>query len=133
MDFEKSAMHFPDKEYKDVIGDYKDKRDFPAVKGTSRVGMHLRFGTISIRELARTAHGHHDKTWLNELIWREFYMMILYHFPKTMNHAFRPEYDRIKWVNDEKQFKAWCDGETGYPLVDAGMRELNTTGYMHNR
>lgn len=133
MGFEKSAMHFPDKEYKNVISDYKEKRDFPAIKGTSHIGMHLRFGTVSIRELAKTAHASHDKTWLNELIWREFYMMILHHFPKTMDHAFRPEYDRIKWVNDEKQFKAWCEGKTGYPIVDAGMRELNTTGFMHNR
>jgi deoxyribodipyrimidine photo-lyase len=133
MGFEKSNMHFPDKQYQDVISDYKEKRNFPAVKGTSHIGLHLRFGTISIRELARTAHAHHEKTWLNELIWREFYMMILYYFPHTMNHAFRPEYDRIKWVNDEKQFKAWCDGQTGYPIVDAGMRELNATGFMHNR
>jgi deoxyribodipyrimidine photo-lyase len=88
---------------------------------------------VSIRELARKANSYQEKTWLNELIWREFYMMILDHFPKTMDHAFKPEYDRIKWVNDEKQFKAWCNGETGFPLVDAGMRELNTTGYMHNR
>jgi deoxyribodipyrimidine photo-lyase len=133
MGFEKSSMHFPDQQYKDVIGDYKEKRDFPAVKGTSHIGLHLRFGTVSIRELARTAHAQHEKTWLNELIWREFYMMILHHFPKTMDHAFRPEYDRIKWVNDEKQFKAWCEGNTGYPIVDAGMRELNATGFMHNR
>ncbi|MEN0056351.1 MAG: deoxyribodipyrimidine photo-lyase [Mucilaginibacter sp.] len=133
MGFEKSSMPFPDQGYKDVIGDYKEKRDFPALKGTSRIGMHLRFGTVSIRELAKAAHASHDKTWLNELIWREFYMMILHHFPQTMDHAFRPEYDRIKWVNDEKQFKAWCEGKTGYPIVDAGMRELNATGFMHNR
>jgi deoxyribodipyrimidine photo-lyase len=133
MGFEKSSMHFPDHQYKDVIADYKEKRDFPAVKGTSHIGLHLRFGTVSIRELARTAYAQHEKTWLNELIWREFYTMILHHFPKTMDHAFRPEYDRIKWVNDEKQFKAWCEGKTGYPIVDAGMRELNTTGFMHNR
>ena len=133
MGFEKSDMHFPDQVYQDVIGDYKEKRDFPAIKGTSHMGLHLRFGTVSIRELARTAYAQHEKTWLNELIWREFYMMILHHFPQTMDHAFRPEYDRIKWVNDEKQFKAWCEGNTGYPIVDAGMRELNATGFMHNR
>ncbi|SEO47478.1 deoxyribodipyrimidine photo-lyase [Mucilaginibacter gossypiicola] len=133
MGFEKSDMHLPDKGYESVIKDYKEQRDFPAIKGTSHIGMHLRFGTVSIRELARTAYSYHDKTWLNELIWREFYMMILHHFPHTMDHAFRPEYDRIHWVNDEKQFEAWCNGETGFPIVDAGMRELNTTGFMHNR
>ncbi|MDB5135450.1 MAG: deoxyribodipyrimidine photo-lyase [Mucilaginibacter sp.] len=133
MGFEKSDKQFPGKHYEDVIKDYADKRNFPAIEGTSHIGLHLRFGTVSIRELARKANSYAEKTWLNELIWREFYMMILHHFPKTMDHAFRPEYDRIKWVNDEQQFKAWCNGETGYPLVDAGMRELNTTGYMHNR
>jgi deoxyribodipyrimidine photo-lyase len=93
----------------------------------------LRFGTVSIRRCARAAYEADEKTWLDELIWREFYMMILYHFPQTMDHAFRPEYDRIKWINNEAQFEAWCKGETGFPLVDAGMRELNATGYMHNR
>lgn len=131
--FEKSARRFPVQEYKNVISDYADKRDFPAIKGTSHIGLHLRFGTLSIRELAKTAYGHSDKTWLDELIWREFYMMILHHFPDTMDHAFRPEYDRIKWVNNEAQFKAWCEGQTGYPIIDAGMRELNATGFMHNR
>ena len=134
MGFEKSDRSFPDKHYEEVIADYAKTRDFPAVhKGTTHIGLHLRFGTVSIRELAREANAQHEKTWLNELIWREFYMMILHHFPKTMDHAFRPEYDRIKWENNEEQFKAWCKGETGYPLVDAGMRELNNTGYMHNR
>jgi len=131
--FERSSLAIPGREYEDVIKDYAEKRDYPAIKGTSHIGLHLRFGTVSIRELANIANSYHEKTWLNELIWREFYMMILDHFPETMDHAFRPEYDRIKWVNDEAQFKAWCDGETGYPLVDAGMRELNATGYMHNR
>ncbi|MDN5286838.1 MAG: deoxyribodipyrimidine photo-lyase [Mucilaginibacter sp.] len=131
--FEKSSMHFPDKEYNNIINDYKEKRDLPAIKGTARIGLHLRFGTLSIRELARTAHNYHEKTWLNELIWREFYMMIMHHFPKTMDHAFRPGYDRIAWVNNEAQFKAWCNGQTGYPIIDAGMRELNATGFMHNR
>ncbi len=133
MGFEKSKLEFPDQSYEKIIAAYRDKRDFPAIEGTSRIGLHLRFGTVSIRELARKANSYPEKTWLNELIWREFYMMILYHFPHTMDHAFKPEYDRIKWVNDEKQYKAWCDGQTGYPLVDAGMRELNATGYMHNR
>jgi deoxyribodipyrimidine photo-lyase len=133
MGFEKSDRVFPGKHYEDIIKDYADKRDFPAAKGTSHIGLHLRFGTVSIRELVCKANSYQEKTWLNELIWREFYMMILYHFPHTMDHSFRPEYDRIKWVNDENQFKAWCKGETGYPLIDAGMRELNATGYMHNR
>lgn len=133
MGFEKTKQEIPPKKYRDVIDDYAEKRDYPAIKGTSHIGIHLRFGTVSIRQLAADAHNANDKTWLNELIWREFYMMILYHFPETMDHAFKPEYDRIQWINDEKQFKAWCQGNTGYPLVDAGMRELNTTGFMHNR
>ena len=133
MGFERSEQAIPGKNYKAIIDDYAEKRDYPAVKGTSHIGMHLRFGTVSIRQLATEANHAKEKTWLNELIWREFYMMILHHFPKTQDHAFRPEYDRIKWINDEKQFDAWCNGQTGYPLVDAGMRELNETGYMHNR
>ncbi len=131
--FEKSNREFPPIHYREFIADYTQKRDFPAVKGTTHIGLHLRFGTVSIRELARTANGFPEKTWLNELIWREFYMMTLYQFPHTADQAFKPEYDRIKWLNDEKQFEAWCKGETGFPLVDAGMRELNATGYMHNR
>jgi deoxyribodipyrimidine photo-lyase len=133
MGFEKSGRPFPGKHYEEIIKDYADKRDFPGIKGTSHIGLHLRFGTVSIRELAHKASSYHEKTWLNELIWREFYMMILYHFPHTTDQAFSPEYDRIQWINNEDQFKAWCKGETGYPLVDAGMRELNATGYMHNR
>ena len=131
--FERSGLEFPPINYKDLIPEYNEKRDFPAIKGTSHIGLHLRFGTVSIRELARNANTFKQKTWLNELIWREFYMMILYHFPHTADHSFRPEYDNIKWVNNEDQFEAWCKGETGFPLVDAGMRELNVTGYMHNR
>lgn len=131
--FEKSNQDIPHKKYKDVINDYAEKRDYPGIKGTSRIGIHLRFGTVSIRQLANDAHKANEKTWLNELIWREFYMMILYNFPETVDHAFKPEYDRIQWLNDEELFKAWCEGKTGYPLVDAGMRELNATGFMHNR
>jgi deoxyribodipyrimidine photo-lyase len=116
-----------------VIADYAERRNFPAVAGTSHIGLHLRFGTVSIRQLASKAFEQANKTWLNELIWREFYMMILYHFPHTADNAFKPEYDRIKWENNREQFEAWCNGTTGYPLVDAGMRELNNTGYMHNR
>ncbi|HVV56299.1 MAG TPA: deoxyribodipyrimidine photo-lyase, partial [Mucilaginibacter sp.] len=133
MGFEENGRGFPGKHYEGIIKDYAEKRDYPAINGTSHIGVHLRFGTVSIRELASKALGYPDKTWLNELVWREFYMMILYHFPHTTDHAFKPEYDHIKWVNDEQLFKAWCEGRTGYPLVDAGMRELNATGYMHNR
>ena len=133
MGFIKSECKFPGKHYKEIITDYHEKRDLPAIKGTSHVGLHLRFGTVSIRQLVQTAFGYKDKTWLNELIWREFYMMILDHFPQTIDHAFRPAYDRIKWENNEAQFEAWCEGKTGYPIVDAGMRELNATGFMHNR
>jgi deoxyribodipyrimidine photo-lyase len=133
MGFERSLQAVPAKDYQDVIDDYAAKRDYPAIKGTSRIGIHLRFGTVSIRKLAADANEAKEKTWLNELIWREFYMMILHHFPHTLDHAFRPEYDRIKWLNNETDFEAWCKGQTGYPLIDAGMRELNTTGFMHNR
>ncbi len=131
--FEKSDREFPSVDYKSLIADYAQKRDFPAIHGTTHIGLHLRFGTVSIRELASTASEAKDKTWLNELVWREFYMMILHHFPQTATHAFRPEYDHIKWINDHKQFEAWCQGKTGFPIVDAGIRELNATGYMHNR
>ena len=133
MGFAESFAKFPDKEYQSVIKYYAERRDFPAQKGTSCIGLHLRFGTVSIRKLASDAYKAEDKTWLNELIWREFYMMILYHFPKTADHAFKPEYDNIIWRNNEHEFEGWCYGKIGYPLVDAGMRELNATGYMHNR
>lgn len=116
----------------DLIKKYKEQRDLPAVHGTSRISMHLRFGTISIREMVRLAISN-SETWLNELIWRDFYMMILYHFPHVVNSAFKKEYDGIEWRHDEKNFEKWCKGETGFPIVDAGMRELNATGFMHNR
>ncbi len=111
---------------------YADNRDFPAVNGTSRLGVHLRFGTLSIRKLTALAVKH-SATFLNELIWRNFYMDILWHFPHAAKLSFKPAYDFIQWQNSEKDFARWCDGTTGYPLVDAGMRELNATGYMHNR
>lgn len=133
MGFVESNAKFPPIEYKSVIEDYAKKRDFPAIKGTSHIALHLRFGTVSIRDLAREATQYPERTWLNELIWREFYMMSLDFFPKTINEAYRPEYDRIKWRNNDKEFELWCQGKTGYPLVDAGMRELNATGFMHNR
>lgn len=115
-----------------VIGAYHDTRDFPAIRGTSRLGLHLRFGTISLRQLVRQTQNVNVK-YLNELIWRDFYQSILWHFPEVVSHNFSRKYDGIRWRNDEHEFKKWCEGYTGYPIVDAGMRELNTTGYMHNR
>lgn len=116
----------------DIIREYQAFRDIPSVEGTTRMGIHLRFGTVSARELAKIA-AQTSETWLNELIWREFFMMILYHFPRVEHEAFRPKYDRIKWRNNEEEFQSWCEGKTGYPIVDAGMRQLNETGWMHNR
>lgn len=115
-----------------IVSKYSEQRDFPAIAGTTRLSVHLRFGTVSIRELTRKAIQLND-TWLNELIWREFYMMILFHFPHAAGGSFKKQYDKIPWRNNEKEFALWCKGETGYPIVDAGMRELNTTGFMHNR
>ncbi len=116
----------------DIIRSYQETRDFPALKGTTRLGVHLRFGTISIRRLVRMAK-ESNHTYLSELIWREFYMMILWHYPHVIHSAFKPAYDLIEWRNDPQEFELWKQGKTGYPLVDAGMRELNQTGYMHNR
>lgn len=115
-----------------LLHDYANKRDFPAVKGTSRLSLHLRFGTKSVRALSRFALDHSEK-FLNELIWREFYQSILFHFPHVVSRCFRPKYDAMVWRNNTEEFAAWCAGQTGYPIVDAGMRELNTTGWMHNR
>ncbi len=125
---------FPKKELQeDLIKKYDEVRDIPSILGTSRISIHLRFGTVSIRKLAKKAILLNEK-WLNELIWRDFYMNILYHFPHiSEGQAFRKEYDNIIWRNNEAEFKKWCEGKTGYPIVDAGMRELNTTGFMHNR
>lgn len=131
--FEMSTLPIPDQEYKSVVADYAKTRDFPGLEGTSRISHHLRFGTVSIRELATEANKVAEKTWLNELIWRDFYAMILWHFPHTPNHSYKPDFDKIQWRNNEQEFEAWCKGETGYPLVDAGMRQLNTIGWMHNR
>lgn len=117
---------------KQLLHSYKDTRDFPSVNGTSRMSMHLRFGTVSVRELVSQSINT-SETWLNELIWREFYMMILYHFQYVVNGSFKKEYDHIKWHNNEDHFFKWCEGKTGYPIVDAGMRELNESGFMHNR
>lgn len=133
MNFRSAGQSFPERNWnEEIIKRYKEQRDFPAIEGTSRLSVHLRFGTISIRELAREA-GKLNETFLNELIWRDFYQMILWHFPHVISKAFKPEYDNIRWRNNEKEFEAWCKGQTGYPIVDAGMRELNETGFMHNR
>ena len=132
MGFEESTLDLPGTEYETIIDNYAHDRDIPSKKGTSRIGIHLRFGTISIRAAVRTAILR-EQTWLSELIWREFYMMAFDFFPDTEHHAYRPAYDRIEWRNNEQEFEAWCQGKTGYALVDAGMRELNATGFMHNR
>lgn len=115
-----------------ILAHYDQSRNFPAQNGTSRLGVHLRFGTISIRQIALIA-SKLNATFLTELIWREFYMMILALNPQVVNQAFKPQYDAINWRNNEEEFASWCEGKTGYPIVDAGMRELNATGYMHNR
>lgn len=134
MGFSGTGEPFPSKDVQnELIKKYKEQRDIPSIRGTSRLSVHLRFGTISIRELAR-----HTKDlsegFLNELIWRDFYHMILWNFPQVgEGKAFKAEYDLIQWRNHEKEFEAWCNGQTGYPIVDAGMRELNATGFMHNR
>ena len=117
-----------------VINNYEATRNFPAIKnGTTRLGPHLRFGTVSVRQMMKKAIAEENEVFWSELIWREFFMQILWHFPHTVNQSFRPKYDRIEWRNNEAEFDKWKNGQTGYPLVDAGMRELNTTGYMHNR
>lgn len=133
MDFEATDTEIPSKTVsRGLIKNYDDTRNFPALAGTSRLGIHFRFGTISIREKARRAR-QLNETFLNELIWRDFYAQILANFPHVAENSFRPEYDFIEWRNNEEEFAAWCKGETGYPIVDAGMRELNATGFMHNR
>lgn len=117
----------------ELIQQYESKRNYPGVKGTSKIGPHLRFGTVSIRNVLKKAIAEQNETFWQELIWREFFMQILWHYPKTVTESFKVKYDRIKWRNNKNEFKAWCEGNTGYPLVDAGMRELNSTGFMHNR
>ena len=131
--FEKSDVKFPSISFAEKLNGYEKNRDFPAKNATTHLGLHLRFGTISIRKVASEALAQKADKWISELAWREFYMMILWHFPHTINAAFKPAYNQIQWRNNEKEFELWCKGETGYPLVDAGMRELNETGFMHNR
>jgi deoxyribodipyrimidine photo-lyase len=133
MGFAPSPIEIPMNELdEEIVRHYEERRNFPAQRGTSRLGIHLRFGTLSIRKLALKAASL-NATFLNELIWREFYAMILGHAPQVVDRAFKPQYDRIPWRNNEAEFEAWCAGTTGYPIVDAGMRELNATGFMHNR
>ena len=131
--YQTQNIQFPGKIFdQNLIENYGQLHDFPAENGTSRLGIHLRFGTISARKLVRFAL-EYSSVFLNELIWREFYMSILWHFPHVADKSFKPAYELISWRNNEAEFERWCAGQTGYPLVDAGMRQLNETGYMHNR
>jgi deoxyribodipyrimidine photo-lyase len=130
--FEKSTISFPEIEFESILANYANTRNIPSLKGTSRISIHLRFGTVSIRSLAKASFGK-SEVWFNELVWRDFYFQILWHFPHVVNSAFKPQYDHIIWRNNEAEFEKWCMGQTGYPIVDAGMRELNETGFMHNR
>jgi len=131
--FEPAGIPFPSLSIaRSLIRTYDKTRDFPGIAGTSRLGVHFRFGTISIREKARHAQLL-NATYLNELIWRDFYSQILAHFPHVVGSPFKPQYDRVPWRHAPEEFRRWCTGQTGYPIVDAGMRELNATGYMHNR
>lgn len=134
MGFSETDKPFPSQSIpENIIQDYAKQRDYPGIHGTTHMGLHLRFGTVSIRKLAKQAKELSD-VYLGELIWRDFYQMILWHFPHVgKGRSFKPAYDHIKWRDDDEQFQKWCKGETGYPIVDAGMRELNETGFMHNR
>ncbi|QHI35721.1 Deoxyribodipyrimidine photo-lyase [Kordia antarctica] len=116
-----------------IVDNYEDTRNFPAIDGTSNLSPHLRFGTISVRKCVQNGLQSENTIFLKELIWREFFMQILWHYPKSVTNNFKSKYDGIKWRNNEEEFKAWREGKTGYPLVDAGMRQLNESGYMHNR
>jgi deoxyribodipyrimidine photo-lyase len=132
--FTQSTIQVPNYDIsQNLIQNYEQTRNFPALAQTSLLAPHLRFGSISIRKAVAKAIAQKNETFWNELIWREFFMQILWHYPHTKNTSFRPKYDNIKWENNQQQFQKWCDGNTGYPFVDAGMRELNTTGHMHNR
>ncbi|HEY9005840.1 MAG TPA: deoxyribodipyrimidine photo-lyase [Ohtaekwangia sp.] len=131
--FKETQATFPERVVRTaIIEKYDQQRNFPGIRGTTQLSIHLRFGTISIRKLAQIGNMKNE-AWLNELIWRDFYAMILYHFPQVETKAFKPAYDKIEWLNNPDEFQRWCEGKTGYPIVDAGMRELNTTGFMHNR
>ena len=129
--FQKSSVTIKDYDLS-VVTNYSETRNLPAVHGTSNLSVHLRFGTVSIREIVQKVY-QQSPDFLSELVWREFFMQILFHFPRVVNENFRTKYNGIHWRNNEKEFERWCNGQTGYPIVDAGMRELNKTGYMHNR
>jgi len=132
--FKKSKIEIPEYDVTPTtIQEYEKRRNFPAEDATSHLGPHLRFGTVSIRKMIKKATTEKNEVFWQELIWREFFMQILWHFPETVENAFKKKYDRIEWRNNEEEFKRWKEGKTGYPLVDAGMRQLNETGYMHNR
>jgi deoxyribodipyrimidine photo-lyase len=132
--FEKSAITVQNADLSSsLIDNYQANRNTPSKSGTSRLGPHLRFGTVSIRKMIMLGLESKDDTFLKELVWREFFMQILFHFPHSSTQCFKPQYDRIEWRNNPEEFQKWCEGQTGYPLVDAGMRELNATGFMHNR
>lgn len=132
--FKPSEIKVPgNKTSSELIKEYNKNRNFPGRESTSRLGPHLRFGTVSIREVVAQAASENDETFLQELIWREFFMQILFHYPRTVTEAFKSKYDRIPWRNNEEEFKLWQAGQTGFPLVDAGMRQLKQTGFMHNR
>ena len=134
MGFKKSSIEVPPYRLNaELLGQYANSRDIPSINGTSLLSTHLRFGTVSIRQIVKLAIEANGDSFLNELIWREFFMQILWFFPHTTINSFKPKYDGIKWRNNEREFEAWKNGQTGYPMVDAGMRELNATGLMHNR
>ncbi|OJV51809.1 MAG: deoxyribodipyrimidine photolyase [Bacteroidetes bacterium 43-16] len=131
--FSKTDMNFSKPQLDtELIKNYDKLRDYPAAQGTTHLGIALRFGTISTRQCVSFALAHNE-VWLSELIWREFFMQILFHFPRVVHQSFKTQYDFIEWNNNEEEFQLWCTGNTGYPIVDAGMRQLNQTGYMHNR
>lgn len=132
--FQRTKLELPRRTIsKKIIGEYAKNRNGLALDATTRLGMHLRFGTLSPRRAVKVALENKSEIWLNELIWREFFMQILWHFPHSATSSFDPRYDKIEWLNEKSQFTRWCEGKTGYPVVDAGMRELNQTGFMHNR
>ena len=132
--FDKSTIVEPKYSFDNkIIDKYEETRNFPSLDSTSRLGSYLRFGIVSVRFLVQKAASRSNNIFLKELIWREFFMQILWHFPHTSHKSFKPQYDRIEWLNNPTDFEKWCKGNTGYPLVDAGMRQLNQTGFMHNR
>ena len=132
--FDKSTIVEPKYSFDNkIIDEYEETRNFPSLDSTSRLGSYLRFGIVSVRFLVQKAASRSNNIFLKELIWREFFMQILWHFPHTSHKSFKPQYDRIEWLNNPTDFEKWCKGDTGYPLVDAGMHQLNQTGFMHNR